>query len=63
MSKDTTMEKLEQVDELFHKAIDGWKEGDLAAYNENWGKARHIIFQAYYSETYGEKEKTKHDTL
>ena len=63
MKKDTTMEKLEQVDELIHKAVDGWKKGDLAAYNESLRKARHIIFQAYYSETYGEKEEMQHDTL
>lgn len=59
MSKDTTMKKLEQVDELIHKAVDGWKKGDLAAYNESLRKARHIIFQAYYSETYGDRRELK----
>lgn len=59
MSKDTAMEKLEQVDELIHKAVDGWKKGDLAAYNESLRKARHIIFQAYYSETYGDRRELK----
>lgn len=59
MSKDTTMEKLEQVDELIHKAVEEWKEGNLAAYNDSLRKARHIIFQAYYSETYGDRREPK----
>lgn len=53
MKKDT-MKNLEQVDELVHKAVEEWKKGDLAAYNESLRKARHIIFKAYYSETYDE---------
>lgn len=63
MSKDTMMDKLEQVDELIHKAVEEWKKGDLAAYNDSLRKARHIIFQAYYSETYGEKKETQHDDM
>ena len=57
MSKNTAMDKLEQVDGLIHKAVEEWKKGNLAAYNDNLRKARHIIFQTYYSEKYGEKKE------
>lgn len=63
MSKDTTMSKLDEVQGLISKAVDGWKKGDLAVCNDSLLKAKHIIFQAYYNETYGEKEETQHDTL
>lgn len=53
MSKDTTMEKLEQAEKLVHKAVEEWNKGkpDKAAYNDSLRKARHLIFEAYYSET------------
>lgn len=52
MSKDTTtMNKLKQAEELVHKAVREWNKGDLAAYNDSLRKARHLIFEAYYSET------------
>lgn len=54
MNKDTTtMSKLEQAEELVHKAVREWNKGepDKAAYNESLRKARHLIFEAYYSET------------
>lgn len=54
MKKDTTMDKLEQVQELMSKAVEEWEkdEPDKAVFNESLRKARHIIFQAYYSEKY-----------
>lgn len=56
MSKDTTtMSKLKQAEELVHKAVKEWNKGesDKAVYNESLRKARHLIFEAYYSETRG----------
>lgn len=57
MKKDTTMDKLEQVQELMSKAVEEWNKDnpDKAVFNESLRKARHIIFQAYYREKYGEK--------
>lgn len=57
MKKDTTMDKLEQVQELMSKAVEEWNKDnpDKAVFNESLRKARHIIFQVYYSEKYGEK--------
>ena len=63
MNKDTTtMKNLEQVDELIHKAVEEWNKGepDKAVYNESLRKARHLIFEAYYSEAYSEKEEMQH---
>ncbi len=53
MNKDTTMRKLEQAKELVYKAVEEWNKGepDKAVYNESLCKARHLIFEAYYSET------------
>lgn len=53
MSKDIAMmEKIEQVDELIHKAINEWNRGEpnKAVYNDCLRKARHLIFEAYFSE-------------
>ncbi len=52
MNKDTTMRKLEQAKELVYKAVEEWNKGepDKAVYNEILRKARHLIFEAYYSE-------------
>lgn len=53
MNKDTTtMSKLKQAEELVHKAVKEWNKGepDWAAYNDCLRKARHLIFEAYYSE-------------
>lgn len=61
----TTMSKLEQAEELVHKAVKEWNKGEpnKAVYNESLRKARHLIFEAYYSEAYSEKEEMQHDTL
>ncbi|MFV4972010.1 hypothetical protein VST14_06190 [Lactobacillus delbrueckii subsp. allosunkii] len=47
------MSKLKQAEELVRKAVKEWNEGepDKAVYNESLRKARHLIFEAYYSET------------
>ncbi|MCD5439801.1 hypothetical protein [Lactobacillus delbrueckii] len=47
------MSKLKQAEELVHKAVKEWNKGepDKAVYNESLRKARHLIFEAYYSET------------
>ncbi len=53
MSKDTTtMSNSKQAEELVHKAVKEWNKGepDKAVYNEILRKARHLIFEAYYSE-------------
>lgn len=66
MSKDTaTMKQLEQAEELVHKAVKEWNKGepDKAVYNESLRKARHLIFEDYYSEVYSEKEEMQHATL
>ncbi len=66
MNKDTTtMSKLEQAEKLVHKAVKEWNKGEpnKAVYNEILRKARHLIFEAYYSEAYSEKEAMQHDAL
>ncbi len=66
MNKDTTtMSKLEQAEELVHKAVKEWNKGEpnKAVYNESLRKARHLIFEAYYSEAYSEKDEMQHDAL
>ncbi|MDK6370385.1 hypothetical protein [Aerococcus sp. UMB9870] len=66
MSKDiTTMSKLKQAEELVHKAVKEWNKGELdkAVYNDSLRKARHLIFEAYYSEEYGEKKEVRHDNM
>lgn len=53
MSKNTAItEKLDQVDELIHKAINEWNKGEpnKYAYNDCLRKARRLIFEAYFSE-------------
>ncbi|WP_236152216.1 hypothetical protein [Lactobacillus delbrueckii] len=49
------MSKLKQAEELVRKAVKEWNAGepDKAVYNESLRKARHLIFEAYYSEMWG----------
>lgn len=65
MNKDTTMRKLEQAKELVYKAVEEWNKGepDKAVYNDSLRKARHLIFEAYYSEAYSEKKEAQHDDM
>lgn len=64
MKKDT-MSKLKQAEELVHKAVKEWNKGepDKAVYNDSLRKARHLIFEAYYSEAYSEKKEAQHDDM
>lgn len=57
MKKDT-MKNLEEAEKLVQKAVEEWKKGNLAAYNESSRKARHIIFEARYSELYDDRRES-----
>lgn len=56
MNKDTVMmNNLKQAEELIHQAVNEWNKGEpnKAVYNDNLRKARHLIFESYYSEMWG----------